>query len=65
LEEKVQHFMTTGESPFAAHMEGGALWMRAKNTLEDVKEKHADIIKLERGISELADMFNDLVCLHL
>lgn len=63
LEEKVDHFMQTGESPFAAHMEGGALWMKAKNTLDDVKEKHRDIQRLEAGISELADMFNDLALL--
>jgi hypothetical protein len=58
LEEKVEQFMESGESPFAAHMEGGDLYLRAQNTLSDVMEKHEDIKRLERSISELADMFN-------
>ena len=82
VEEKVQEFMETGESPFQAHMENGALWHKAEATLNDVREKHEDIKRLESGtllfhcvdfiaslstrtagITELADMFNDLALL--
>ncbi|XP_076364668.1 syntaxin-like isoform X4 [Tachypleus tridentatus] len=36
---------------------------KAKQTLEDIEARHADIIKLERSIKELHDMFMDMAML--
>ena len=49
VDEIVDQCMQAGSDPFAQMHEGGALWHKAESTLNDVREKHADIIKLERG----------------
>ena len=36
---------------------------QAKQTLADIEERHADIIKLENSIRELHDMFMDMAML--
>ncbi|XP_022252333.1 syntaxin-like [Limulus polyphemus] len=36
---------------------------KAKQTLEDIEARHADIIKLEKSIKELHDMFMDMAML--
>ena len=63
VDEMVDTCMQTGADPFQAMHEGGMDWHRAESALDDVREKHADIMKLEASISELADMFNDLALL--
>lgn len=36
---------------------------QAKQTLADIEARHADIVKLERSIQELHDMFMDMAML--
>lgn len=49
LNAAVEECMVDGSDPFAKLHVGGAQWHKAEATLNDVREKHADIIRLERG----------------
>ena len=49
LDAAVEECMVDGSDPFAKLHVGGAQWHKAEATLNDVREKHADIVRLERG----------------
>lgn len=49
LNDAVEQCMESGSDPFARMHDGGAQWHMAEATLNDVREKHADIVRLERG----------------
>ena len=63
VEKLVDQCVADGVAPFQAAMVNGKSWQQARNTLDDVMEKHKDIVKLEASITELAEMFNDLAVL--
>lgn len=55
LDDLAAQCLETGTNPFAAGL--------AQTALEDVLRKHAEIVKIERSIEEVAELFNDLAIL--
>ena len=55
LELMAAQCLETGKSPYMAGL--------AHSTLEDVLRKHEEIVQLERGVEDIAQMFADLAIL--